>query len=160
MKRIISVLTVFLILNVNGQKSITIDGGVAWFYECDTLVKAEKCLDLMREKSFHKTSIMVGDNHMVFDLVNGTFTNDIIKSGMHWEYCLENIKIEKDTISFYYDELSRGEEKIPYRMHMTIILNTKLESDIVWIASYARKDLHNLVEGQFVKKSMCTVKVE
>jgi len=97
---------------------------------------------------------------MVFDLVNGTFTNEVIKKGIHWEYCLENLKIKNDTVSFYYDELSRGVEKIPYRMYMTIILNAKSDSDIVWFASYARKDLNNLVEGQFVKKSMCMVKVE
>ena len=147
---------------VNAQKVITIDGDIAWFFECDTNVKASQGIDLMMDKSFRKTSITLGKNHMIFDLEKKIMTNDVQykDNKFHREYKLNELKIQGDTVTFYFDNISRGEEKIPYRTYITILLNQKLDSDIVWFSSYSRPDLNNYVEGQFLKKSMCSINVQ
>ena len=162
MKSLISLFTVCLALSVNAQKIITIDGDVAWVFGCDTIVKASQGIALMNEKSFHKTSITAGKNHMVFDLISMTITNDAIhkQDTIHEVFCMENLTIKGDTICFYCDAISRGEEKIPFRMYWTLLINPKAESDIVWIAAIERPDQNNYVEGQFVKKSMCKLTVQ
>ena len=87
---------------------------------------------------------------MVFDLEKKIMINDasVKDNKFHYEYAINNIVTKGDTVSFYVDGVSRGDEKIPYRMFWSIILNVTNESDIVWFVSYARPDLNDYVEGQ------------
>lgn len=162
MKKLFFAIGILLSTGVNAQKQITIDGDIAWFYECDTIVNPNVGLNLMSDKSFRKTSLTLGKNHMVFDLEKKIMINDasVKDNKFHYEYAINNIVTKGDTVSFYVDGVSRGDEKIPYRMFWSIILNVTNESDIVWFVSYARPDLNDYVEGQFVKKSMCSINIQ
>lgn len=161
MKKLFFAIGILLSTVVNAQKVITIDGDIAWVFQCDTNVIVDQSIDLMSDRSFRKTSITLGKNHMVFDLEKKVMTNDASfkDSITHDSYKLNNITIHNDTVRFYTDAISRGNEKLPYRMYWTIVLNTKLDSEIVWFVSLIKPDDHKVI-GQFVKRSMCSINVQ
>jgi hypothetical protein len=161
MKSLLILLTIISVSSGYSQEVITIEGDIAWVFKCDTLVKASQGIALMNEKCFRKSSITVGKNRMTFNfrektMVNVSGPSDKLLTEVR---TMENIIVRGDTLSFYTDAISAGEEKIPYRIYWTLMMNPNSESDIVWFSALMNPD-NKEVLGQFVKKSMCVLTVE